>query len=219
MKADIPKQYLPVAGKPMLLHSVLAFEASPVIEHVYVVVSADDAFIDGVLANGGLPAARVTVLRVGGASRHASVLNGLRAMQRQAGESDWVLVHDAARPGITADMIGRLIFALREDDVGGIFALPVVDTLKKSDAANRVVATVARQHMWSAQTPQMFRFQLLLDALAAAQGSALDITDEASAMEARGLQPRLIEGFARNFKVTLPQDVALAELYLKGCDG
>jgi 2-C-methyl-D-erythritol 4-phosphate cytidylyltransferase len=219
MNAEIPKQYLPVAGKPMLLHSVQAFAASPLIEHVYVVVSPDDAYIDAVLEAGQLPAARVTLLRVGGPSRHASVLNGLRAMQAQVEKLDWVLVHDAARPGITPDMVARMISALRDEDVGGILALPVVDTLKRADAANRVVATVARQQMWLAQTPQMFRFQLLMDALAAAQTSGLDVTDEASAMEARGLQPRLVEGSARNFKVTLPQDVALAEIYLKGCDG
>ncbi|MDB5823217.1 MAG: 2-C-methyl-D-erythritol 4-phosphate cytidylyltransferase [Herminiimonas sp.] len=219
MKAEIPKQYLPVAGKPMLLHSLSTFAASPLIEHVYVVVSPDDAHIEAVLEGGGLPAGRISLLRVGGASRHASVLNGLRAVQAQVGKSDWMLVHDAARPGITVDMLGQMISALRDDEVGGILALPVVDTLKRSDAAGRVDATVPRQHMWSAQTPQMFRYQLLLDALASALNAGLDVTDEASAMEAGGRQPRLVEGSARNFKVTLPQDVALAELYLKGFDG
>jgi 2-C-methyl-D-erythritol 4-phosphate cytidylyltransferase len=219
MNAEVPKQYLPVAGKPMLLHSVLAFAASPLIEHVYVVVNPDDARVDEVLQRGDLAAGRVTVLRVGGASRHASVLNGLHAIQQQADEADWMLVHDAARPGITSDMLASLISALRQDEVGGILALPVVDTLKRSSAANRVVETVTRQHMWTAQTPQMFRFKLLLAALAAAQDSGLDVTDEASAVEALGLQPRLVQGSPRNFKITLPQDVALAELYLKGFDG
>jgi 2-C-methyl-D-erythritol 4-phosphate cytidylyltransferase len=218
MKAELPKQYLPLAGKPMLLHAVLALAASPSIEHVYLVVSPDDAYIDAVLERGGLPAARVTVLRVGGASRHASVLNGLRAMQAQAEQSDWVLVHDAARPGVTPDMVERMIAVLRDDAVGGLLALPVVDTLKRSDAAGRVVTTVTRQHMWSAQTPQMFRFELLVRALASALESGLDVTDEASAIEACGMQPRLVEGSSRNFKVTLPQDVTVAELYLKGFD-
>lgn len=219
MKAELPKQYLPLAGKPMLLHAVLALAASPSIEHVYIVVSPDDAQIDAVLERGGLTAADVTVLRVGGASRHASVLNGLRAMQAQVKQTDWVLVHDAARPGITPGVVERMIAVLRDDTVGGLLALPVVDTLKKSDEAGLVVATVARQHMWSAQTPQMFRYELLVGALASALESGLDVTDEASAIEALGMQPRLVEGSSRNFKVTLPQDVAVAELYLKGIDG
>jgi 2-C-methyl-D-erythritol 4-phosphate cytidylyltransferase len=215
MNAELPKQYLALAGKPMLAHAMLALSASPSIEHVYVVVSPDDRHIDAALESVGLPPARVTVLRVGGLSRQASVLNGLQAMSLKANEADWVLVHDAARPGLTPAMVDRLVIALRDDAVGGLLALPIVDTLKKADEAGRVIATVARQQMWAAQTPQMFRYGLLVHALASAVHSGVEVTDEASAVEALGMQPRLIEGSSRNFKVTLPQDVALAELYLK----
>jgi len=144
------------------------------------------------------------------------VLNGLRAMRAQVQEAinddDWVLVHDAARPGLSIGLIDKLIAVLRDDEVGGLLAMPVVDTLKRAGTAGRVEQTVARDRLWAAQTPQMFRYGLLLRALE----QATAVTDEASAIEALGLQPKLVEGDARNFKVTLPHDVALAELYLKG---
>ena len=121
-------------------------------------------------------------------------------------------MHDAARPGLTVDMIEKLVHALRDDDVGGLLATPIVDTLKRADAGNRVQSTMPRSGMWAAQTPQMFRYAMLRDALEQTK----DVTDESSAIEALGLQPKLIEGSPRNFKVTLPHDIALAELYLKG---
>jgi 2-C-methyl-D-erythritol 4-phosphate cytidylyltransferase len=157
-----------------------------------------------------------TVLRVGGATRHQSVLNGLQAMREQVNEQvdddDWVLVHDAARPGLSIGLIDKLINILQDDEVGGLLAMPVVDTLKRAGSEGRVDQTVTRDRLWAAQTPQMFRYGLLRKALE----QATAVTDEASAIEAQGLQPKLVEGDARNFKVTLPHDVALAELYLKG---
>jgi 2-C-methyl-D-erythritol 4-phosphate cytidylyltransferase len=139
------------------------------------------------------------------------VLNGLRAMADHADESDWVLVHDAARPGLTVALIEHLIAEVKEDEVGGLLAMPIADTLKRADAYGRVQSTVARSGLWGAQTPQMFRYGLLRRALI----ESGEVTDEASAIEALGLQPKLVEGHPRNFKVTLPHDVALAELYLK----
>ncbi|MFC7516634.1 2-C-methyl-D-erythritol 4-phosphate cytidylyltransferase [Herbaspirillum sp. GCM10030257] len=207
-----PKQYLPLAGKAMLLHALETFALHPVIEHSFVVVSAEDGYIDDLLAAQAHLQDKVTVLRHGGQTRHASVLNGLRVIANQLTDSDWVLVHDAARPGLTKELIDRLVHALKEDAVGGLLALPVVDTLKRSDAQSCVRETVSRENLWAAQTPQMFRYGLLKHALE----STINVTDEASAIEALGHHPKLVEGSPRNFKVTLPHDVALAELHLKG---
>lgn len=212
MNAGYPKQYLPLAGKPMLAHVLETFVASASIDHTYVVVSAEDAYIADLLS--GVPHLldRISILYNGGATRHQSVLNGLRAMSESVDESDWILVHDAARPGLTEMLIERLIAELRDDPVGGLLALPVVDTLKRADPSRHVLATVPREALWGAQTPQMFRYSLLHKALE----QASEVTDEASAIEALGLHPRLVEGSPRNLKVTLPHDIALAELYLKG---
>jgi 2-C-methyl-D-erythritol 4-phosphate cytidylyltransferase len=176
-----------------------------------VVVSPEDGYVGDALAHASHLADRVTVLYCGGGTRRESVLNGLLAMRPHVADDDWVLVHDAARPGLTERLIDRLIAEVGEDEVGGLLALPVVDTLKRADAAQRAEATVPRDGLWAAQTPQMFRYALLSRALQACAGA----TDEASAVEAAGLKPKLVEGSPRNFKVTLPHDVALAELYLK----
>jgi 2-C-methyl-D-erythritol 4-phosphate cytidylyltransferase len=207
MGGECPKQYMPIAGKPMLRHVMDTFCASRAIEHVFVVVSAADGYIKDLMADAG----KTTILFNGGATRHESVLNGLRAMRGQLDDNDWVLVHDAARPGLTVGLIDKLIHSLRDDAVGGLLALPVVDTLKRA-AGVRAEATVPRDRLWAAQTPQMFRYGLLCRALEHAK----QVTDESSAVEALGMQPKLVEGSPRNFKVTLPQDVALAELYLTG---
>ncbi len=207
MGASIPKQYAPLAGKPMLLHVLETFSEAPQIDQVYLVVSPADAYIDEL----PLPP-RCTVLRCGGDTRQASVTNGLRAIASQVDADDWVLVHDAARPGLTVQLIDKLIAFVKDDVVGGLLAVPVVDTIKHSNGHGRAERTVSREMLWAAQTPQMFRHGMLLDALSRAQ----DITDEASAIEALGLHPKLVEGSPRNFKVTLPEDLAVAELHLKG---
>lgn len=216
MGADCPKQYLPLAGKLMMMHVLDTFAASPLIEHAFVVVSAEDGYIREALASSRHLEGRVSVLFHGGATRHQSVLNGLTAMRDKVADDDWILVHDAARPGLTTELIERLISALREDAIGGLLALPVVDTLKRGDGEGRVAQTVAREALWAAQTPQMFRYALLRLALEQAMEQSTAVTDEASAIEALGLRPRLVEGSPRNFKVTLPHDVSLAELHLKG---
>jgi 2-C-methyl-D-erythritol 4-phosphate cytidylyltransferase len=211
MGEKIPKQYVQIAGKPMLRHVLDTFSRADAIAHTFVVVSAEDGYIDATMA-ALHDDSYTTVLRVGGATRHQSVLNGLHAMRGKINDDDWVLVHDAARPGLSIGLIDKLINILQDDEVGGLLAVPVVDTLKRAGAEGRVELTVTRDRLWAAQTPQMFRYGLLLRALE----QATAVTDEASAIEALGLQPRLVEGDARNFKVTLPHDVALAELYLKG---
>ncbi|MFJ3046332.1 2-C-methyl-D-erythritol 4-phosphate cytidylyltransferase [Herbaspirillum chlorophenolicum] len=216
MGVHIPKQYMAVAGKPMLRHALDTFAAHARITRTFVVVSAGDAWIDELLT----PelAQRTTVLRVGGATRQESVFNGLNEIRSMAGDADWVLVHDAARPGLNAELIDRLLDTLENDDVGGLLALPVVDTLKRESAGGRSQETVPRAGLWAAQTPQMFRYALLQRALrqAAEQGRIGAITDDASAIEMLGLRPRLVEGSPRNLKVTLAQDAALAEFFLKG---
>ena len=205
MAAAGPKQYMDVGGKPMLRHTIDAFLSSELITDVYVVVSLDDDQIDAIL-----PAAGVTVLRCGGASRMASVQNALRQLAGVLNAQDWVLVHDAARPGLNAALIEKLITTIGGDAVGGLLALPVVDTVKRDGGA---VRTVSREGLWLAQTPQMFRYRLLCDALAAATDASV-ITDDASAVEALGLSPKLVEGHPRNLKVTLPADIRIAEMYL-----
>jgi 2-C-methyl-D-erythritol 4-phosphate cytidylyltransferase len=206
MAASGPKQYLKIGGKPMLRHAIDAFLFSELIAHTYVVVSADDPIIDSVVPSHG-----VTVLRCGGATRMESVKNALAALSQTLRENDWVLVHDAARPGLDETLIEKLITSTGEHPVGGLLALPVVDTVKRSIAGE--LGTVSREGLWLAQTPQMFRYKLLRDALAAARDPK-KITDDASAVEALGLSPKLVEGHPRNMKVTLPSDVRIAEMYL-----
>lgn len=211
MAAGSPKQYLAIGAKPMLRHTVDAFLSSPLIAHTYVVVSADDPFIDGVLPDATEPGSRVTVLRCGGATRMESIRNGLHALAGVLGAQDRVLVHDAARPCLNAALIERLIVETGDHAAGGLLALPVVDTVKRR--GDDGVATVPRDGLWLAQTPQMFSYALLCRALDAALDPAA-ITDDASAVEALGLAPRLVEGHPRNLKVTLPSDIRIAEMYL-----
>lgn len=214
----MPKQYMPLAGKPMLQYALDTFAASAAIAHTFVVVSAADAHIDGFLAAQRQLTGKVSVLRNGGGTRQESVRNGLQAIRAHAADDDWILVHDAARPGLDAALLDRLIAALRNDAVGGLLALPVVDTLKRGAGKKtpRVQETMPRDALWAAQTPQMFRYALLHRALqqAQARGYGGDLTDDASAIEMLGLQPKLVQGSPRNFKITLPHDIALAAAFL-----
>jgi 2-C-methyl-D-erythritol 4-phosphate cytidylyltransferase len=200
-----PKQYQLVAGQPMVLHTLAAFSAVPRLAATLVVVSAGDPFFDSLDAT-------VLVASCGGSTRATSVFNGLNALlERGATPVDWVLVHDAARCLITPQQINTLIDACANDPVGGLLALKLPDTLK-SEANGRVASTIERRDKWLAQTPQMFRIGALQQALQAA-GDA--VTDESSALELVGQQPLLVEGSAQNFKVTYPQDFALAEAVLR----
>ncbi|MGG1943390.1 2-C-methyl-D-erythritol 4-phosphate cytidylyltransferase [Trinickia sp. NRRL B-1857] len=211
--APMPKQYRSVAGRELLHFTLAAFDACPELAQTLVVISPDDTHFDA----GRFAPLRFDVRRCGGASRQASVRNGLDALgEMGAGDDDWVLVHDAARPGITPELIRSLISALADDAVGGIMALPVADTLKRVDAASgdRIARTEARNGLWQAQTPQMFRIGMLREAIARAERDGHDLTDEASAIEWLGHAPRLVQGSLRNFKVTYPEDFALAEAIL-----
>ena len=204
---DGPKQYQDLLGQPLVMHTLAAFAAVSRLTEVWVVVAPSDDFFDG-------PAARqFQVCRCGGASRADSVRNGLAHLQEVgARDNDWVLVHDAARCLITPAQINGLIDACHADPVGGLLALPLADTLKVAQDG-RAVATLARADKWLAQTPQMFPLGLLLRALR--EGDAT-VTDEASAIEALGLTPKLVPASAQNFKVTFPDDFSLAAAVLRG---
>lgn len=203
-----PKQYQAIAGQPMVLHTLAAFAAVPRLSRTLVVVSAGDTFFD---TPGCLKGATVSVADCGGSTRAISVFNGISALREQGAMAhDWVLVHDAARCLVTPEQINALIDACQDDAVGGLLALKLPDTLKQA-REGRVAATVDRSDKWLAQTPQMFRLADLQTALHTA-GDA--VTDEASAMEFMGQAPLLVEGSAQNFKVTYPQDFALAQAVL-----
>ncbi|MBC3906089.1 2-C-methyl-D-erythritol 4-phosphate cytidylyltransferase [Undibacterium umbellatum] len=204
MGATTPKQYMSISGKSVLQYTVDAFLTFSKIQHTYVLVSPDDAYVDEYLAK----AENLTVLRCGGASRRDTVRNGLSKLAATLGNKDWVLVHDAARPGLTSGLLQHLIDQVADSAVGGLLALPVVDTVKRVE--NGKVQTIPRDGLWLAQTPQMFRYQLLCDALDAAD----QVTDEASAIEAAGHAPIMVEGHVRNMKLTLPSDMALIAQYL-----
>jgi len=203
-----PKQYQSIAGQPMVLHTLAAFAAVPRLGGILVVVSAGDTFFDA-------PELRlnaiVSIAACGGSTRAISVFNGISALRAQGATAhDWVLVHDAARCLITPAQINALIDACQGDAVGGLLALKLPDTLKQ-EQGGRVAATVDRSDKWLAQTPQMFR---LGDLQAALRTAGEAVTDEASAMEFMGQAPLLVEGSAQNFKVTYPQDFALAQAVL-----
>jgi 2-C-methyl-D-erythritol 4-phosphate cytidylyltransferase len=205
-----PKQYQLLAGKAMVWHTVQAFRQVAAVSGIWVVTSPDDDDFNKACPDFNQPGD--VLVAVGGATRALSVGNGLKALLKQAAEPhDWVLVHDAARCLVTSTQIDTLINACQNDAVGGLLALPLPDTLKSS-VEGRVASTITRADKWLAQTPQMFRVGALLAALEAT-GDA--VTDESSAMEAQGLKPLLIKASAQNFKVTYPEDFALAEAILQ----
>lgn len=207
MGNSLPKQYLPLAGEPMLAQTLRLFTVHARIAGVVLALADGDAYWSGID-----PELRGQVRTVtGGAERSDSVRAGMAALQGIAAETDWVLVHDAARPCLRPADLDRLLDTLADDPVGGLLAVPVHDTLKRADAIDgRVVETVPRAGLWQAQTPQMFRYGLLVDALEAAAGAGDVITDEAMAMERRGHVVRLVAGHADNLKVTRPEDLPLA---------
>lgn len=207
--ASRPKQYLPLLGRPLIYHTLAALCAFPAIERVWVVLAPDDPWWPQF--DWSPLGSKLETVRCGGATRAESVGNGLRAAAMVASDDDWVLVHDAARPCLSSDMLDRLFAELADDPVGGLLAVPVADTLKRADAGQRVVATTSRDMLWQAQTPQMFRYAQLVKALQHCQA----VTDEAGAIEAQGLSPRLVAGDATNLKVTYPADLALAAMILR----
>lgn len=212
MGNELPKQYLPLAGQPMIFHALNTLCACPEIAAVFVVLAPDDTLFrsyDWSRLGSKFQRDKLQPLFCGGGERAESVLNGLLASEMEP--DDWVLVHDAVRPCLALSHLARLIAESRDDAVGGILAVPVADTLKRADGDGRILRTENRENLWQAQTPQMFRAGLLAQALQ--QGGTF--TDESSAMEAMGLHPKLVLGEPANFKVTYPQDLLLAELLLK----
>jgi 2-C-methyl-D-erythritol 4-phosphate cytidylyltransferase len=209
---EAPKQYLPLAGKPMLWHAIRAVCVPPV-ETVFVVLTPDDKVFAG--EDWSAFDGKLQPLYCGGASRRDSVFNGLVAALAAADADEWVLVHDAARPCLPTEDLLRLIDEVQTDKVGGLLACPVAETVKKAamDEAGRPrsAGTQDRTPLWLAQTPQMFRAGLLAQALRQAKQP---VTDEAGAVEQMGLKPRLIPGSRNNIKVTYPEDVAIAEAIL-----
>jgi 2-C-methyl-D-erythritol 4-phosphate cytidylyltransferase len=206
----VPKQYQLLLNRPMIEWSVSALLANKQIERVVVSIAPDDMqwpplsiAIDS----------RVSTV-VGGDERADSVMNALQALSDDAQPNDWVLVHDAARPCLHPNDISQLINTLKDDAVGGLLAAPVADTLKRVEAA-QVIATVPREQLWRALTPQMFRYALLHRALAESQQKNLSVTDDASAVEKLGLRPKIIQGRADNIKVTVPEDLAIAAAVLR----
>ena len=206
---ELPKQYQPIAGQPMVMHTLDALRAVVRLDRCVVVIAPDDAFW------ASQPVGTV-LARCGGATHAESVFNGLQALLEQGADAhDWVLVHDAARCLVTPAQVDALIDTCWNDAVGGLLALPLPDTLK-AETGGRVAATVDRADKWLAQTPQMFRLGAQHAALGATAASGFaGVTDEASAMEMAGHRPLLVRGSAQNFKVTYPEDFALAEAVLR----
>lgn len=208
MGGALPKQYLPLLGRPLIAHTLSALASHPHIDRVVLVLSPEDVH----WASVAFDSDKLTILRCGGKTRAQSVTNGLQSLSDELERDDWVLVHDAARPCLRQEHLDRMIGELENDPVGGILAMPVADTLKRADSEQRIAKTVPRESLWQAQTPQMFRYALLLDAMIKAGDQ---VTDEASAIEKVGLKPKLVEGDARNLKVTYPRDLELASLILQ----
>ena len=213
MGDELPKQYLSLAGKPMIYHTLRILCSSSQITCVFVVLAPGDE--EWLRHDWSDFSGKLEVLECGGATRAESVLNGLKAARgvSSVGDDDWVLVHDAARPCLAEMHLDKLLDELADDEVGGLLAVPVADTLKRGDAGRRVEHTESRENLWQAQTPQMFRYKLLVEALSMMGG--ISMTDDAGAIEALGLHPKLVLSDARNLKVTYPQDLALAELILR----
>ncbi|PMR73203.1 2-C-methyl-D-erythritol 4-phosphate cytidylyltransferase [Billgrantia endophytica] len=209
MGAERPKQYLTLAGRPVMAHTLARLHQAFPTARLCLCLDPDDRFFD--------PAwvpfthwQRVS----GGAERADSVGGALDALAGEAGVEDLVLVHDVARPCVTVEDLQRLVMALRQDAVGALLAAPAADTMKRDDGNGRVACTEPRQGLWHALTPQGFRYGLLCRALAAARHDGVAVTDEASAIEALGMAPRLVAGRRDNVKITHPEDLALAERVL-----
>jgi len=207
--ADALKQYSLLAGKPMLYHALERLLAAPEVEIAFVVLAPGDAEFKK--HDWSVFGERLAPLYCGGATRRESVLNGIVACASLVDTNDWMLVHDAARPCLGRSELRRLIDEAGRDEVGGILAVPVADTLKRADDERRILATEPREGLWRAQTPQMFRHGMLLRALR----ESVHATDEAAAVEVLGYKPRLVEGSPRNLKVTFPGDLEIAERLLK----
>jgi 2-C-methyl-D-erythritol 4-phosphate cytidylyltransferase len=213
MGADVPKQYLPLSGLPVLAHTLIRLAGFPGLRGIVVGLAPDDPYwpqVEAQVANLPVP------LHVceGGAERADTVINALRHLRAEADAGDWVLVHDAARPCVRHEDIHKLIEAAADGEDGAILALPVSDTIKRCDPLGWIESTVDRSTLWRALTPQLFPMEPLLEALEAAQADGVVVTDEAMAIERSGRRPRCVPAHADNIKITYNEDLALADFYL-----
>lgn len=211
MGSDIPKQYLKLHGKTILEHTLRRLSQINAIDGIVVAIAKDDAWWPELQIEIAKPLKVVN----GGAERCHTVQNGLHALKDECADDDWVLVHDAARPCVRVEDIDMMIQTLCTHEAGGLLGMPVRDTMKRTDAGSRVQATVDRDNLWHALTPQMFRYGLLNKALENALTDQFLVTDEASAMEYAGFSPQMVEGHGDNIKITRPEDLALADFYLQ----
>lgn len=211
MRADRPKQYLPLLGRPILMRTLERLDSYPPLRGMWVGIAPDDVYWSTM--NAAFP--KLLGTYPGGTIRAETVLNGLRALAGMAAPDDWVLVHDAARPCVRHADIDLLLAAIAGHADGGLLALPLTDSVKRADHNGCVSESVARSGLWRALTPQIFKLGALSRALNQALLSGRDITDESSAMEDDGAHPRLVHGSADNIKITAPEDLALAELFLR----
>ncbi len=209
MGADSPKQYLKLHGKTLIQHVIKVFDQSKRISTIHILINQEDIHWSSTYLHSSN---KLQVHYCGADTRAGTVLNGLVAISSQVEDDDWILVHDAARPGLSDLLLNALLNSLEQDAVGGLLALPLADTLKRADDEQRVSATIPRNELWQAQTPQMFRYATLKKALTEFNGTP---TDEAEAIEALGLKPKLVTGELRNLKVTYPQDLAVLAALLE----
>jgi 2-C-methyl-D-erythritol 4-phosphate cytidylyltransferase len=213
MRSDVPKQYLPLSGSTVIENTIQRLLASDKVSGLAVSLRYDDQYWDSV----NIESAKLVIRAEGGAERCDSVLNAMKALAERDSvdvDNDWVLVHDAVRPCVRLDDIDCLIEQAMANESGGLLALPVRDTMKRADVAQSVVATVDREALWHALTPQLFPFRALQEALIKAIQDGVSITDESSAMEYAGYAPKLVEGHEDNIKITRPNDLRLAELFI-----
>ncbi len=222
MGADIPKQYLPLGESTVIQQTLEKLQKVKQLEAVVLCLSSGDEWWGALKNNENLTSDQSVIIAAGGKERSDSVLNGLKVLAGKAHDNDWVLVHDVARPCVRINDIQTLIEQVSLHDVGGLLGMPVRDTMKRAvviEADGGGVAeaqeTVCRENLWHALTPQMFRYGDLMQAMTDAISEGRPITDEASAIETLGKQPLLVEGHPDNIKITHPEDLALAELFLK----
>ncbi len=209
-RSEIPKQYLSLCGMPVVLHSIDRLLEIKEIEEIFVVLSPEDTFwqnLDYVH-----PKLKTTL---GGSERSQSVSLALKELSCKAHEEDWVLVHDAVRPCVSQSDLQKLIETIRNDDTGGLLAYPLSDTIKEVDDTLFVRKTISREELWSAMTPQMFKYGLLRKAYEETVLAGLSVTDEAGAIESLGLRPKIVQGEKANIKITHAEDMALAESIIK----
>lgn len=211
MQADIPKQYLKIERKTVLAHTLERLASHPDIAGIVVAVADHDDWWPTL----NLQLSCELLVAQGGEQRADSVFNALNLLAKHTRQDPWVLVHDAARPCLRLHDIEQMLSELDSHPVGGILGIPVNDTVKRVDNNNAISETVCRQGLWRAATPQMFRLRALMQALSEAAEQGLSVTDEASAMEMAGFQPQMVEGHSDNIKITVPQDLALARLFMQ----